>query len=57
MGLGSVGMAIAFAYGSCSLLGLAYGPLHNIIPFLLLGIGEHSQPPLLITSYPSSSWA
>ena len=40
VGLASVGMAIGFAYGFCSLLGLAYGPLHNIIPFLLLGIGE-----------------
>jgi hypothetical protein len=40
LGLASVGMAIGFSYGFCSLLGLAYGPLHNIIPFLLLGIGE-----------------
>ena len=32
-------MSIGFAYGFCSLCGLAYGPLHNIIPFLLLGIG------------------
>jgi len=39
IGLASVGMSIGFAYGFCSLCGLAYGPLHNIIPFLLLGIG------------------
>jgi len=39
IGLGSVGMAIGFSYGFCSLIGLAYGPLHNMIPFLLLGIG------------------
>jgi len=39
LGLGSVGMAIGFAYGVCSVMGLQYGPLHNIIPFLLLGIG------------------
>jgi len=32
-------MAIGFSYGVCSLMGLKYGPLHNIIPFLLLGIG------------------
>jgi len=39
IGLGSVGMSLGFSYGFCSLLGLAYGPLHNMIPFLLLGIG------------------
>ena len=39
IGLASVGMSIGFAYGFCSICGLAYGPLHNIIPFLLLGIG------------------
>lgn len=39
IGLGSVGMSIGFSYGFCSLIGLAYGPLHNMIPFLLLGIG------------------
>ena len=32
-------MAIGFAYGVCSLMGFKYGPLHNLIPFLLLGIG------------------
>jgi len=39
MGLASVGMALFFSYGVCSMFGLFYGPLHNIIPFLLLGIG------------------
>ena len=39
IGLASVGMSIGFSYGFCSLCGLSYGPLHNIIPFLLLGIG------------------
>eukprot|EP00092_Neocalanus_flemingeri_P008175 GFUD01008815.1.p1 GENE.GFUD01008815.1~~GFUD01008815.1.p1 ORF type:complete len:989 (+),score=163.46 GFUD01008815.1:223-3189(+) len=39
IGLGSVGMSIGFSYGFCSLIGLKYGPLHNMIPFLLLGIG------------------
>ena len=40
LGLASVGMSIGFSYGFCSLIGLAYGPLHNMIPFLLLGIGD-----------------
>ena len=40
MGLVSVGGSIFFAYGFCSYFGLAFGPLHNIIPFLLLGIGK-----------------
>ena len=40
LGLSSVAMSIGFSYGFCSLIGLSYGPLHNMIPFLLLGIGE-----------------
>ena len=39
MGLGSVWMGLGFSYGFCSIFGLAFGPLHNLIPFLLLGIG------------------
>ena len=39
MGLASVAMALFFSYGICSVFGLFFGPLHNIIPFLLLGIG------------------
>ena len=41
MGLVSVGGSIFFSYGFCSYFGLAFGPLHNIIPFLLLGIGNY----------------
>ena len=32
-------MGIIVAYGFCSALGLFYGPMHNVLPFLLLGIG------------------
>ena len=39
LGLSSVAMSLGFSYGFCSLIGLAYGPLHNMIPFLILGIG------------------
>ena len=38
-GLTAIGMTIGFTYGICSAIGLFYGPMHNIIPFLLLGIG------------------
>merc|ERR1711962_528350 len=38
-GLASIGMTVGFTYGICSAVGLLYGPMHNIIPFLLLGIG------------------
>ena len=38
-GLASIGMTVGFTYGICSAVGLFYGPMHNIIPFLLLGIG------------------
>jgi len=38
-GLTAIGLTIGFTYGVCSAVGLFYGPMHNIIPFLLLGIG------------------
>ena len=38
-GLACIGLSIGFTYGFCSALGLFYGPMHNLIPFLLLGIG------------------
>jgi len=39
MGLASVGMAILVSFGLCAALGVFYGPVHSILPFLLLGIG------------------
>ena len=39
MGIGSVAMAIFVSYGLCSAFGVFYGPVHSILPFLLLGIG------------------
>jgi len=38
-GLACIGLTIGFTYGFCSALNLFYGPMHNLIPFLLLGIG------------------
>eukprot|EP00095_Tigriopus_kingsejongensis_P001088 maker-scaffold193_size270907-snap-gene-0.15 protein:Tk01088 transcript:maker-scaffold193_size270907-snap-gene-0.15-mRNA-1 annotation:"hypothetical protein DAPPUDRAFT_306990" len=38
-GIMGVGMGIITAYGVCSALGLFFGPMHGILPFLLLGIG------------------
>jgi predicted RND superfamily exporter protein len=38
-GLVSVVMGIIVAYGFCSAVGLFFGPMHNVLPFLLLGIG------------------
>lgn len=32
-------MAIFVSYGLCSAFGVFYGPVHSILPFLLLGIG------------------
>ena len=51
LGLASVGMSIGFSYGFCSLIGLAYGPLHNMIPFLLLGIGDTNNLTSLLYVY------
>ncbi|XP_076245732.1 patched domain-containing protein 3 isoform X2 [Calliopsis andreniformis] len=39
MGVCVVGQAILSSYGICFYLGYAYGPIHSILPFLLLGIG------------------
>ncbi|CAG7727935.1 unnamed protein product [Allacma fusca] len=38
-GLSCVGLAIIVSYGICSAFRGIYGPVHNILPFLLLGIG------------------
>ena len=38
-GLICIGLTIGVMYGLCSAFGLFYGPMHNVIPFLLLGIG------------------
>ncbi|KZC10954.1 PREDICTED: patched domain-containing protein 3-like [Dufourea novaeangliae] len=39
MGVFVVGQAILSSYGLCYYLRYSYGPLHSILPFLLLGIG------------------
>ena len=39
MGLASVAMAILVSFGLCSAFGIFYGPVHSILPFLLMGIG------------------
>lgn len=39
MGVSVVGQAILSSYGLCYYLGYSYGPIHSILPFLLLGIG------------------
>ncbi|CAL7946435.1 unnamed protein product [Xylocopa violacea] len=38
-GVSVVGQAILSSYGVCYYLGYSYGPIHSILPFLLLGIG------------------
>ena len=39
MGLFSALLAMVTSYGLCSALGFSFSPLHNFIPFLLLGLG------------------
>ncbi|XP_014612878.1 PREDICTED: patched domain-containing protein 3-like isoform X1 [Polistes canadensis] len=39
MGVSVVGQALISSYGVCYYLGYFYGPLHRVLPFLLLGIG------------------
>lgn len=38
-GIACIGLAIGIAFGFCSYVRLFYGPLHSVLPFLLLGIG------------------
>ncbi|XP_063713445.1 NPC intracellular cholesterol transporter 1-like [Symsagittifera roscoffensis] len=38
-GIVCIGMSMGISYGLSSAFGLFYSPLHNILPFLLLGIG------------------
>ena len=38
-GIFSVVMGIGVSYGICSFCGLMFGPMHSVLPFLLLGIG------------------
>ncbi|RXG52107.1 Patched domain-containing protein 3 [Armadillidium vulgare] len=39
LGLSCVGLAAGVSYGLCSAAGIPYGPVNNILPFLLLGLG------------------
>ena len=45
----SIGLAIAASHGIAGAFGVAYGPLHSVLPFVILGIGAprllHHQPP------------
>ena len=38
-GIISTGLAIGVSFGLCSAFGFFYGPVHSVLPFLLLGIG------------------
>merc|ERR1712227_699149 len=38
-GIVGVIMGIIVSYGLCSGFGLFYGPMHSVMPFLMLGIG------------------
>eukprot|EP00095_Tigriopus_kingsejongensis_P012251 snap_masked-scaffold472_size162276-processed-gene-0.4 protein:Tk12251 transcript:snap_masked-scaffold472_size162276-processed-gene-0.4-mRNA-1 annotation:"hypothetical protein DAPPUDRAFT_306990" len=39
VGIGCIALTVFTSYGLCSLMGFVFSPMHNIIPFLLLGIG------------------
>ncbi|XP_045610892.2 patched domain-containing protein 3 [Procambarus clarkii] len=39
MGLVCVGMSIFVSYGICSMFNVPFGPVNNVLPFLLLGLG------------------
>ena len=39
LGVSAIGLGIATSYGLCQLIGVWYGPMNSILPFMLLGIG------------------
>ncbi|XP_042862296.1 protein patched homolog 3-like isoform X2 [Penaeus japonicus] len=39
MGLTCVGMSVFMSYGICSAFNVPFGPVNNVLPFLLLGLG------------------
>ena len=39
MGITSCFLSVLVSMGLCSLVGLEYGPMHSIIPCLLVGLG------------------
>ncbi|XP_062583779.1 protein patched homolog 1-like isoform X2 [Saccostrea cucullata] len=49
-----IGMSIGFSFGFSSAAGWKYGPLHSILPFLLLGIGVDDMF-VIVGSYQSLS--
>nr|XP_022315752.1 patched domain-containing protein 3-like isoform X2 [Crassostrea virginica] len=49
-----IGMSIGFSFGLSSAAGWEYGPLHSILPFLLLGIGVDDMF-VIVGSYQSLS--
>ncbi|XP_056018910.1 NPC intracellular cholesterol transporter 1-like isoform X2 [Ostrea edulis] len=49
-----IGMSIGFSFGLSSAAGWEYGPLHSILPFLLLGIGVDDMF-VVVGSYQSLS--
>lgn len=41
-GIVGVIFGIVVSYGLCSFMGLFFGPMHSVLPFLLLGIGKYN---------------
>jgi predicted RND superfamily exporter protein len=39
LGVSVVGQSILASYGICFYMGFFWGPIHPILPFLLLGVG------------------
>lgn len=39
LGMLTTYMAVTMAFGLCSAMGLLYGPVHNILPLLMIGLG------------------
>lgn len=51
VGVSAIGLAILASYGLCFYLGIVYGLVHPMIPFLILGIGVDDMFVIINVSY------
>ncbi|GLH15775.1 Protein of unknown function [Gryllus bimaculatus] len=51
LGVSVIGQSILASYGLCFYMGFFWGPLHPVLPFLLLGVGVDNIYVLVQVSY------
>jgi predicted RND superfamily exporter protein len=54
LGVSVVGQSILASYGLCFYMGFFWGPIHPILPFLLLGVGVDNSFVIMQVTYKST---